>query len=81
MGAVRLETMTMKIPAGDVKPGVLATIFGEQFRLRYITYHNVGSVTLRFQPGDEPLSPFTENDVLTMTVPRTFEVEVDTDGR
>ncbi|AGF89215.1 hypothetical protein SP019_00110, partial [Salmonella phage FSL SP-019] len=36
--------MTMKIPAGDVKPGVLATIFGEQFRLRYITYHNVGSV-------------------------------------
>ncbi|WIK00771.1 hypothetical protein OI906_17030 [Klebsiella pneumoniae] len=63
MMPVRL--LTKKRPS-DIAPGDVIEVFDEWYRVRYITYH--GMISLYLQPENEPLSPFTENDVLIISV-------------
>ncbi|MGP2449056.1 hypothetical protein ACTUSR_08110 [Pantoea stewartii subsp. indologenes] len=59
-----------------IKPGQRVKIGGQIFRLRYITYHN--NESYYFEPGDTEPSPFTQNDVLIITLNngQRFEWEV-----
>ncbi|MEH2922396.1 hypothetical protein ACFFL1_05950 [Samsonia erythrinae] len=61
--AIRL--LTKKRPI-DIAPGDVIEVFDEWYRVRYITYH--GMIRLHLQPESEPLSPFTENDVLIISI-------------
>lgn len=48
-------------------PNDLVKIGNQILRLRYITRHG-SQYTYYFQPGNEPLGPFVENDVVIMSV-------------
>jgi len=50
-----------------IVPNDVVLIGEGKFRLRYITT-NAFSYTYYFQQASEPLSPFTENDVLVISV-------------
>ncbi|PWD66547.1 hypothetical protein [Pectobacterium parmentieri] len=50
----------------EVAPGDVIQVFDEWYRVRYVTYN--GGVRLHLQPESEPLSPFTENDVLIISI-------------
>lgn len=56
-----------------IKPGQRVKIGGQIFRLRYITYHN--NETYFFESGDTESSPFTQNDVLIITLNKGQEFE------
>lgn len=67
--------MTNKTVARDIQPGDRVQVFDEWYHVRYINYHGA-TLTLRLQPEDEPLSPFTENDRIVMTVPNDLLIDV-----
>ena len=56
-----------------INPGQRVRIGGQVFRLRYITRD-----TYYFEPGDTKPSPFTQNDVLTISLDKNqpFEWEI-----
>lgn len=60
-----------------IVPGELVKIGNTLYRLRYITYH-AGQYRYSFSPGNEQLSPFVQNDVLTLSVndTETLKLEV-----
>ncbi len=59
-----------------INPGQRVRIGGQVFRLRYITSHN--QYTYYFERGDTDPSPFTQNDVLIITLNKDqpFEWEI-----
>jgi len=64
-----------QIRAYDVKPGDRVTGFSVEYFIRYIRYAG-GEIQFSLQPATEPLSPFTCNDVIFMTVQSSLMVEV-----
>ena len=61
-------------PHDVITPGEKVKIGNTVYRLRYITRH-AGRYTYYFSPGDEELSPFVQNDVLTLTVNHDEDVK------
>jgi len=57
----------MKLHHTALTPNDLVTIDEVTYRLRYITRHD-DEYGYYFQPGDEPLSPFRQNDVLKLFI-------------
>lgn len=57
----------MMVEHDALVPNDVVWIGSKKFRLRYITDYK-SQYNYHFQPGDEPLNPFTENDVLIISV-------------
>lgn len=64
-----------QIRAHEVKPGDKVKIFSAEYFIRYIRYRGV-EIEFSLQPATEPLSPFTCNDVIFMTVLTSLMVDV-----
>lgn len=62
-----MTTILQRRTLQELQPGDLVDVQNRYLRLRYITCHN-GKTTLHFQSKDEPVSPFTENDVVVLSV-------------
>lgn len=71
----QLTNHTVNKPVTDAKPNDVVCVFGKCYRLRYINYYGNHSV-LRFQPAREPLSPYTENDVISIDLANDILIEV-----
>lgn len=65
----------VKKPVTDAKPNDVVCVFGKCYRLRYINYYGNHTV-LHFQPAKEPLSPYTENDVISLDLANDILIEV-----
>lgn len=63
----------------EIEPGDVVQVFNEWYRVRYLTY-NTG-IRLHLQPENEPLSPFTENDVLIITINGDEVIWIDVEVR
>lgn len=66
-------TMTSKL-ASQITPNDVIIIGGKMLRTRYLRYH-ARKVELSMQPFFEPLSPYCENDIVSLTVPVDFRLE------
>jgi hypothetical protein len=64
-----------QIQACYVKPGDRVSVFSVEYFIRYIRYRGV-EIEFSLQPATEPLSPFTCNDVISMTVQSSLMVDV-----
>ena len=71
----QLTNHSVKKPVTDAKPNDVVCIFGKCYRLRYINYYGNHTV-LHFQPASEPLSPYTENDVISLDLANDILIEV-----
>lgn len=71
----QLTNHKVKKPVTDAKPNDVVCVFGECYRLRYINYYGNHTV-LHFQPAKEPLSPYTENDVISLDLANDILIEV-----
>jgi len=71
----QLTNHKVKKPVTDVKPNDVVCVFGKCYRLRYINYYGNHTV-LHFQPASEPLSPYTENDVISLDLANDILIEV-----
>ncbi|TKY81061.1 hypothetical protein EDI29_17810 [Pectobacterium polonicum] len=60
-----VRMLTRKHPC-RISPNDVIQVFGDWYRVRYITRHK--GTCLYLQPESEPLSPFTENDVLIISI-------------
>lgn len=59
-----------------IVPGELVKIGNTVYRLRYIRHHG-GQYLYSFSPGNEQLSPFVQNDVLTLCVNDTEPLKLE----
>ncbi len=57
----------MMVEHDALVPNDVVWIGSKKFRLRYITRHSF-QYRYHFQPGDEPLNPLVENDVIVLSV-------------
>lgn len=57
----------MMVEHDALVPNDIVWIGSKKFRLRYITRHGF-QYRYHFQPGDEPLNPLVENDVVILSV-------------
>ncbi|CAH0322778.1 hypothetical protein SRABI106_04438 [Rahnella aquatilis] len=64
-----------QVRAHQVKPGDKVEVFSVEYFIRYIRYRGV-EIEFSLQPATEPLSPFTCNDVIFMTVQSSLMVDV-----
>ena len=64
-----------QVRAHEVKPGDRVTVFSVEYFVRYIRYRG-GEIEFSFQPASEPLSPFTCNDVMVITVRSSHVVDI-----
>ncbi|KAA0264820.1 hypothetical protein [Hafnia alvei] len=71
----QLTNHKVKKPVTDAKPNDVVCVFGKCYRLRYINYYGNHTV-LHFQPAKEPLSPYTENDVISLDLANDILIEV-----
>ncbi|KKF38489.1 hypothetical protein PU01_23355 [Hafnia alvei] len=71
----QLTNQKVKKPVTDAKPNDVVCVFGKCYRLRYINYYGNHTV-LHFQPAKEPLSPYTENDVISLDLANDILIEV-----
>ena len=71
----QLTNHKVKKLAIEAKPNDVVCVFGKCYRLRYINYYGNHTV-LRFQPAKEPLSPYTENDVISLDLANDILIEV-----
>lgn len=71
----QLTNHKVKKPVTDAKPNDVVCVFGKCYRLRYINYYGNHTV-LHFQPASEPLSPYTENDVISLDLANDILIEV-----
>ncbi len=62
---MRIRHLERKHPLA-IKPNDVIEVFDDWYRVRHVTYN--GGVRLHLQPESEPLSPFTENDVLIISI-------------
>ena len=71
----QLTNHKVKKPVTDANPNDVVCVFGKCYRLRYINYYGNHTV-LHFQPAKEPLSPYTENDVISLDLANDILIEV-----
>ena len=71
----QLTNHKVKKPVTDAKPNDVVCVFGKCYRLRYINYYGNHTV-LHLQPASEPLSPYTENDVISIDLANDILIEV-----
>ncbi|KFC87619.1 hypothetical protein [Hafnia alvei] len=71
----QLTNNKVKKLAIEAKPNDVVCVFGKCYRLRYINYYGNHTV-LHFQPAKEPLSPYTENDVISLDLANDILIEV-----
>lgn len=71
----QLTNHKVKKLAIEAKPNDVVCVFTKFYRLRYINYYGNHTV-LRFQPAKEPLSPYTENDVISLDLANDILIEV-----
>lgn len=64
------------VPAEDIAPNCVMEVFGVYYRVRKINYHGE-NVTIFLQSEDEPLSYFIKNDIISVTVPRELQIEIE----
>nr|WP_318380015.1 hypothetical protein [uncultured Enterobacter sp.]DAI87013.1 MAG TPA: hypothetical protein [Caudoviricetes sp.] len=64
------------VPAEDVGPNSVMEMFGVYYRVRKINYHGE-RVTIFLQSEEEPLSYFNKDDIISVTVPRELQIEVE----
>lgn len=64
------------VRAEDIGPNSVLSIFDVYYRVRKLNYHG-DNVTIFLQSEDEPLSYFTKNDIITVTVPRDLQIEIE----
>lgn len=64
------------VQAEDVGPNSVLEVFGVYYRVRKLNYHG-DNVTIFLQSEDESLSYFTKNDIVTVTVPRDLQIEIE----
>lgn len=57
----------------EISPNDVIEIGSAEFRVRYITYHG-GSTSLHLQRKDEPISPFTQNDVVHLSIDNSVPI-------
>ena len=68
--------MMKQIRAHEVKPGDKVEVFSVEYFIRYIRYRSAGEIQFSLQPASEPLSPFTCNEVIFMTVQSSLMVDI-----
>ncbi|MDE9575471.1 hypothetical protein L2106_18955 [Citrobacter portucalensis] len=64
------------VRAEDIAPNAVIEVFGVYYRVRKLNYHG-DRLTILLQGEDEPLSYFNKNDIVSVTVPRDLEIEVE----
>lgn len=68
---------TMRTPR-ELKPNDVITVFGDQFRVRYLNYHG-GQTTIQLQRKADALSPYQDTTCLTVTVNNDLTVWIETE--
>lgn len=64
------------VRADKISPNSVLEVFSTYYRVRKLNYHG-DSVTIFLQDENEPISYFNKNDIISVTVPRNLEIEVE----
>lgn len=64
------------VRAEEIGPNAVMEVFDVFYRVRKLNYH-VNNVTIFLQDEEEPLSYFNKNDIISVTVPRDLQIEIE----
>lgn len=64
------------VRAEEIGPNAVMEVFDVFYRVRKLNYHG-DNVTIFLQDEEEPLSYFNKNDIISVTVPRDLQIEIE----